>query len=271
MIVYLNGRFVPEEQASVSIHDRGLIYGDGLFETIRVYDSEPFLWAEHMERLHAGCEALRIRSPLSPNELKAAVARLIIYNRGHDSIIRIALTRGVGARGYSPRGADHPTLAITLSPLTKHPGSYKVITSSFRLPANDLLAAFKHSNKLRQVLARAEADEQDANEALLLNDRDEVIEGTSSNVFWIDGEILCTPPTEGILPGTTRKYLLQRAQALGIRTKQTKIKLAEILKAKGAFVTSTGLEVMEISHINGTAISSSPITRRLQLEYRPRK
>ena len=269
MIVYLNGRFVPEEQACVSIHDRGFLYGDGLFETIRIYDGEPFLWAEHMQRLQGGCEALKIRPPLSSNEMKAVLARLIIHNRAHDSTARLALTRGAGPRGYSPRGADHPTLAMALFPPAKRTGSYKVITSSIRLPSHDPLARFKHGNKLRQVLARAEADERDAEEALLLNERDEVIEGTSTNLFWIDGKTLCTPPTEGILPGTTRNYLLRRAEALGIQTKEADIKVPKLLKADGAFVTSCGIEVMEISHINGHAISTSPLTQRLKQEYRP--
>ena len=104
----------------------------------------------------------------------------------------------------------------------------------------------------------------------MLNDRDDVIEGTSTNVFWIDRDTLCTPPTAGILHGTTRNYLLQRARALGIPTKETNIKVPDLLKANGPFVTSSGIEVMQISHINGTAIAPSPIPLRLKREYRPR-
>jgi branched-chain amino acid aminotransferase len=268
MIVYLNGRFVPEEQACVSIHDRGFLYGDGLFETIRVYDGGPFLWAEHMARLYHGCDALNITPPLTGAEMLRVLTELLRRNRASDAIARLALTRGSGPRGYSPRGADYPTLAMTLFQPAKRAASYKVITSSLRLPAHDPLSSFKHGNKLRQVLARAEADADGANEALLLNDRNEVVEGTSTNLFWIDRDVVCTPPLDGILPGTTRNYLLARCADLGIRTREARIKLPALMKTSGAFVTSCGIEVMEISHINGHKIASSPLTQRLRREYR---
>jgi aminodeoxychorismate lyase len=268
MTVYLNGRFVPEEQACLSIHDRGFLYGDGLFETIRLYNGEPFLWQFHMARLRAGCEVLRINLPLADHEMLAHLRELVRLNDLPNAAARIALTRGVGPRGYSPRGADRPTLLIALFPPTRRPESYRAIIASIRLPSNDPLAAFKHGNKLRQVLARAEADDAGVDEALLLNDRDQVVEGTSTNLFWIEADSLCTPPLEGILPGTTRLHLLQLAARLTIPTREKSISLPELLARDGVFVTSCGIEVMEISEINGHRISPSPITRRLQQEYR---
>lgn len=268
MIVYLNGRFVPEEQACVSIHDRGFLYGDGLFETIRFYEGEPFLWHYHMARFRAGCDALHIRPPLMDHEMLAHLYELIRQNNLPGCIARIALTRGVGPRGYSPRGAEHPMLCMALFTPPTSPVSYKVITSSIRLPSVDPLATFKHGNKLRQVLARAEADAAGADEALLLNDRDEVVEGTSTNLFWIDGQTLSTPPVEGILPGTTRLHLLALASQLEVPTRETNIRLPDLLKRTGVFVTSCGIEVMEVSHIDGHPIQSSPITQRLRSNYR---
>jgi branched-chain amino acid aminotransferase len=268
MTVYLNGRFLPEEQACVSIHDRGFLYGDALFETIRIYDGQPFLWEDHMHRLHAGCNALRIKPPAPDTELLACLPELLRLNNLSDATARIAISRGPGPRGYSPRGADRPTLCIALFPPTNRPASYKVIVSSLRLPSTDPLAAFKHGNKLRQVLARAEADAANADEALMLNDRDEVVEGTSTNLFWIDRDTLCTPPLAGILPGTTRGYLLQRAAGFGTPTRESSIKLPELLQRSGVFVTSSGIEVMEVSHINDQPITPSPITQRLRQEYR---
>lgn len=268
MIVYLNGRFVPEDQACVSIHDRGFLYGDALFETIRFYDGEPFLWHQHMARLRAGSHALQIKPPLADHAMLEHLYELIRQNSLQDCIARITLTRGVGQRGYSPRGADHPTLCIELFPLFKIPSSYKTITSSIRLPLVDPLAPFKHSNKLRQVLARAEADAAGADEALLLNDRDEVIEGTSTNLFWIEGETLFTPPTDGILPGTTRLHLLALAAQLGVPTREANIRLPDLLERTGVFVTSCAIEVMEVSHINNHPIPPAPITQRLRKDYR---
>lgn len=269
MIVYLNGRFVPEEQACVSIHDRGFLYGDGLFETIRIYDGEPFLWPEHMARLRAGCEALRLKPPVGDVEMLRHLTELLRLNSLSDATARVSLTRGPGPRGYSPRGADCPTLAIALFPPTQRPASYHVITSSIRLPAHDPLAQFKHGNKLRQVLARAEADAARADEALLLNDRGEVVEGTSTNLFWMDGDTVCTPPLDGILPGTTRLYLLQRCAALGIRTRETSIRLPDLLQRTGIFLTSCGLEVMEVSQLDSKPIPPSPIVQQLKRNYRP--
>ena len=268
MIVYLNGRFVPEEEACVSIHDRGFLYGDALFETIRIYNGEPFLWQDHMLRLQAGCDTLRIKPPASQDELLRSLTELLHLNDLSDAVARIALSRGLGPRGYSPRGANSPTLSIALFPPPNRPATYKVIVSSLRLPSNDPLAAFKHGNKLRQVLARAEADSANANEALMLNDRDEVVEGTSTNLFWVEGDTLCTPPPDGILPGTTRSYLLQRAVSFGIPTRETTINLPDLLQRPGVFLTSCGIEVMEVSQLNGHAIPPSPVTQRLRKEYR---
>ena len=268
MFVYLNGRFVPEEQACVSIHDRGFLYGDALFETIRIYEGFPFLWDEHMERFRAGGEMMRLSPPLSSGEMMRVLTELLRRNSINDAIARLALSRGSGPRGYSPAGADYPTLAISIFPPTKLPANYKVIASSRRLPSSDPLAAFKHGNKLRQVLARAEADGANADEALLLNERDEVIEGTSTNFFWIEGDCVCTPPLGGILPGTTRNYILKRCSELRIRTKEASITLQQLLKADGVFVTSSGIEVMEVRQIDGHRIPASPITARLKRAYR---
>lgn len=268
VIVYLNGRFVPEEQACVSIDDRGFLYGDGLFETIRIYDGAPFLWDDHLERLQHGCELLRIIPPLSSAEMVRVLTELLRRNRVTEAVARLTLSRGAGPRGYSPRGADHPTLAISLSQPAERPESYKLITSSIRLPANDPFASFKHANKLRQVIARAEADDAHADEALLVNDRGEVIEGTSTNIFWIAAQTVCTPPPQGILPGTTRGYLLKLCAALGFKTAEAGITVPNLLKCDGVFLTSAGLEVMEVSQIDRTELKRSPMTVRLQRAYR---
>ena len=138
MIVYLNGRFVPEEQACVSIHDRGFLYGDGIFETIRIYDGTPFLWREHLDRFHAGCRCLRIAPPLGDSEMLECVAELLRVNSLSNAMTRIALARGVGPRGYSPRSANHPTLCVALFPSTSRPASYKVVTASMCLPGESM-------------------------------------------------------------------------------------------------------------------------------------
>lgn len=269
MQVYLNGRFVPDEEARVSVHDRGFLYGDGLFETIRVYEAEPFLWMDHMRRLAHGCEVLRIRPPLTSSEMRRVVGEQIRRNALRDAIIRISISRGVGQRGYSPRCADHPTFCILAFPPPKAlPPTWKLVTSSLRLPNDDPLAVFKHANKLRQIIARAEADDHGVDEALLLNDRGQVVEGTTTNIFWIENGTVCTPRLSGILSGITRNHVLRLCAFLGIANREKNIPLKRLLSAEGVFVTASGIEIMEVSEIDGKPIKPSSLVQRLKKEYR---
>lgn len=270
MIIYLNGRFVPEELATVSVHDRGFLYGDALFETIRVYAGEPFLWREHVTRLEAGAKALGIYPPLSPGELRAVLGELLRRNQTAEAIARITLSRGRGPRGYSPRGADHPTLAILMFPASQSKTELcRVVTSSYHLPAQDPLAAFKHANKLPQVMARAEADAAGADEAILLNDHGHVVEGASSNLFWLRGRALCTAPLAGILAGTTRAHLLRLAPKCGLSVKEEFATLPEVRRADAVFLTSSAIEVLEIAEWDRLPVRRSEIVRELKALYRP--
>ena len=173
MIVFLNGRFVPEEQALVSVFDRSFLYGDGLFETMRVFGGRPFRWAQHLERLERGAQFLKMSLPFPATALRGLAGELIDQNNMPEALLRVTLSRGVGNRGYSPRGAGHPSLLMSLhsAPVFdfEKPPRWRLATSSFRLPANEPLAQFKTCNKLPQILARAQADEAGADEALLLN------------------------------------------------------------------------------------------------------
>jgi branched-chain amino acid aminotransferase len=268
MIVYLNGRFLPEQSAAISIHDRGFLYGDGLFEAIRVYDGKPFLWEDHIERFRLGCEILRISSPLSPNELLVFSKEVLRRNQVANGLLRITLSRGPGSRGYSPKGADYPTLLIAVFPPPELPLTYRVIISATQLPYSDPLAIFKVINKVRQVLARAEADDAGANEALLLDSRGFVVEGTTTNLFWVKEETVFTPPLGGILRGTTRGHILRLCQTLNIPAREKNIRAADLRKADGLFVTSCGAEVMEVSHLDGKRVPRSPVVRKLKRNYR---
>src|ERR1700722_1657657 len=166
MLVFLNGQFVPETQATVSVFDRSFLYGDGLFETMRVFHGKPFCWAEHLERLQRGAAFLKIKIPFAPDELSRYASELIERNQMPEALLRLTLSRGTGKRGYSPSGADHPTLVMSLHPAphaaSQPPPVWRAITASCRLPANEALAQFKTCNKLPQILARAEADAANA-------------------------------------------------------------------------------------------------------------
>jgi len=273
MIVFLNGEFVPEERATVSVFDRGFLYGDGLFETMRVFNGKPFRWRQHWERLERGAAFLKIGLPFAAEELRDAADQLFTRNQMPNSLLRVALSRGVGARGYSPKSKDQrPTLVMSLHPAPAvnpgHPPRWKLVTSSIRLPANDPLAAFKTANKLPQIRARSEADAAGADEALLLNTDGVVVEGTSCNLFWLDRDTLSTPPaTSGILPGVTRAAVLEIAGLLRLKTKETALRPEELRQATGIFLSLSSLGLIEAQSLDGREVKPSAMLKELRDVY----
>lgn len=270
MFVFLNNKFVSEEKAVVSVFDRGFLYGDGLFETIRVFNCKPFRWQDHLERLKHGANFLKIKLPFKPAEMWAFADKLIAKNKMPDSLLRITLSRGVGAPGYSPKNAKRPTLVMSLRPAPKNDAQkpWSLITSSIRLPANDPLARFKTSNKLPQVLARAEADAAHADEVLLLNTDGFVAEGTSSNLFWIRRGAIYTPPlAAGILSGVTRAVVLEIAAHLKIPIYEKSIRLKKLLQMDGVFLSLSSLGIVPAQSLDGKILKKSPITAQIARSY----
>jgi branched-chain amino acid aminotransferase len=272
VLIFLNGRFVPEEQAIVSVFDRGFLYGDGLFETMRVFRGKAFRWQQHWERLQRGAEFLKIKLPYSSAALRQFTDELVEKNKMPEALLRVTLSRGVGVRGYSPRGAENPTLVMSLHPAPSHDANshprWKLITSSHRLPANEPLAQFKTCNKLAQILARAEADAIGADEALLLNTDGFVVEGAGSNLFWIDGDTLCTPPlASGILPGVTRGVIFEICEKLGLKTREANITAEKLKDADGVFVSLSSFGIVEINSLDECVVSASPMIKQIQQSY----
>lgn len=268
MLVFLNGRLVPEEQAVVSVFDRGFLYGDGLFETLRVMNGVPLRWDAHWRRLAAGAETLRIKLPFASDFLLAQARELSRLNQLPEAILRLTLSRGVGQRGYSPRGADTPTLVMSLHPapaLGATAPQWKLHTASLRVPAGDALTACKSANKLLHVLARAEAEAAGADEALLLNTLGEVAEASSANLFWVEAGALRTPSlTSGALPGVTRAAVLAWAHARALRVHEATVKPERLRHAEGCFLTLSSLGIVEVVGLDGQAIPSSPLTQRIR-------
>ena len=272
MIAFINGSFLPEDEAKVSILDRGFLYGDGLFEVMRVFRGRPFRWPDHLARLRHGADFLKIRIPFGEAELREHTQQLIERNRMPEALLRLTLSRGVGVRGYSPAGADHPTLTMTLHPApelaAEPPPLWRVVTSSFRLPAGEALAQYKTCNKLAQVLARAEADARGADEALLLSTDGEVVEGSSSNLFWIADGVVNTPPVAaGILAGVTRLVVLELCRKIGADVRELGIKPAELGRADGVFLSLSSRGVVEAGWLDGAAVSRSPLAQKLRSAY----
>lgn len=288
MLVFLNGRFVPEDQAVVSVFDRGFLYGDGLFESLLVMNGKPFRWAQHMERLRRGADLLRIPIPLPTDALRAAADQLVSLNQLPDALIRLTISRGVGLRGYSPKGADHPTLVMTLHALPAAVCSWggagrptgpeatppapdmrwKLITATPRLPVGEALAQFKNCNKLPQIVARSEADAAGADESLLLNTDGFVVEGAGSNLFWIDAGAVCTPGlAEGILAGVTRSVVLELCRSMGLNVREDNLTAEELRRRQGIFVSVSSWGVMEAESLDGCALGHSPVIERIRHAY----
>ncbi|MBN8248790.1 MAG: aminotransferase class IV [Verrucomicrobia bacterium] len=272
--VWINGQWKAPAEATVSVLDRGFLYGDGLFETVRVHSGRPFRWMEHLDRLWLGARFLRIRLPFSRVELTRAAEELVRRGGLPESIVRLALSRGVGPRGYSPRGADHPTVVLTLHPAppldAARPPRWRLITSRLRILDDDPLTQFKTANKLLQIVSRLEFENLglDHDDALLLNTRGEVVEATSANVFWVEGGRLYTPPPlSGALPGITRGVVLELASALGIPALEAIAEGRRLHSADGVFLTLSSLGIVEVSHLDFQPLRSDPVVERLRRAY----
>jgi aminodeoxychorismate lyase len=271
VLVFLNGQFLPEAQAVVPVHDRGFLLGDGLFETMRVAGGKPFRFAQHLERLARGADYLKIKLPFTPKELEKIAAQLIEENKMPDAILRLTLTRGPGGRGYAPDGKSKPTILMTLhsAPPLENRTEWNLITSSFRIPAADPLSSFKTTSKILHVMARTEAVERGADEALLLNTNGEAAETAGGNLFWIRGKTICTGPAAGGgLPGVTRAVVLEICEALGLETSQRTIKPEALRKSAGLFVTQSALGIVPVAAFDGTTVTPSPLVDQIARAYR---
>jgi branched-chain amino acid aminotransferase len=186
-------------------------------------------------------------------------------------LLRITLSRGVGLRGYSPRGAERPTLVITqhdAQPRPAQPPGWHLRTASFRLPAGDRIAAIKSCNKLAQVLARAEAEAAGADEALLLNTKGRVVEAAAGNLFFVQDGVVCTPPVaSGILPGVTRAVVLELCRAAGLAMREVAPTPARLARAAGVWLTLSTVGIVAAASLDGRTLAQSPLIARLHADY----
>jgi len=273
MIVFLNGEFVPEEKAVVSVFDRGFLFGDGLFEAMLVRRGKIFRWDQHVVRFQRGVDLLKLTVPYSPEELFRFSMQLIEGNKMPECLLRLNISRGITARGYSPKNAHHPAVVLSLHPAPvlddKGPARWRVITSSYCLPANDPLTSVKTANKLPEVMARAQADAAGAHDAILLNPGGYIAEGTSCNIFWVRDKVVCTTPlASGALPGVTRAAIHELCVKMKIPYREKSAKPADLLKAQGAFLTNTSMGVVEVESLDGHKLPRSPSVKKLWAAYR---
>ena len=276
--VMIDGESVAESEATISIFDRGFLYGDSVFETIRTYDGVPFALDEHLKRLERSAALVFIPLPVPLSQLREEVLAAVRTAANSESYIRVMVTRGQAAQmGLSPDLADVPRRIIIVMPLEPPSESaYRngITVVSFRTQrVTDATGAegAKIGNYLVSVLAMREARKIGAAEAIIVDARGRVVEGASSNVFMVQRGRLITPPVEaGILPGITRARVLQAAQDLSIAVDLRAPKYADLLKADEVFVSSSIRELLPVVRIDSKQIAEGkpgPITRALHQRF----
>lgn len=279
LLVYINGEFVPQPQAKISVFDRGYLYGDGVFEGIRGYHGRIFRLDQHLERLYRGAKAIAIEIPLTPEELRDIILETVRRNGLHDCYVRVVVSRGEGDLGLDPANCRGPaTIVVIASHISLYPREVyehglELVTCATRrnLPAA-LNPEIKSLNYLNNILARLEVCRAGAHEGLMLSHLGYVAEATGDNVFvWRDG-VLVTPPAHiGILEGITRQVVLELAEEMELPFREDILTLYQVYTADECFLTGTAAEIVPVSRVDGRVIGDGKpgsITKRLMARFK---
>src|SRR6185437_535272 len=277
-IASIDGALSQPDEAKVSVYDRGFLYGDSVFETIRTYAGEPFALDEHMARLARSAAKVGIAMPLPPADFGMEVRRAVRAARNPESSARIMLTRGSGPLGLDPALAAAPLRVVLVEPLAPPPAAlYRdgvaVVTVRTERAA-DAAQGAKVGNYLASMLALKEAKSRGAHEALILDTAGHVVEGTTSNVFVVRrGEITTPPEQANILPGITRAHLLDVAAELGRPVHLAALTPADLASADEVFISSSLREVLSVVRVDDRPVGGGrpgPVTRALHAAFRAR-
>ncbi|PTX99122.1 branched-chain-amino-acid transaminase [Opitutus sp. ER46] len=280
MKVYLDGKFVDSAEAKVSVFDHGLLYGDGVFEGIRLYDGNIFRLEEHLERLENSAKAIMLQMPLSRAELSWATCETCRQNGLRDAYIRLVITRGVGDLGLAPWLCPKPSIFIIAGKISLYPQEYYdnglgiVTVPTRRIGPAALPSTVKSLNYLNNILGKIEAKQFGALEAIMLNDQGYVAECTADNIFVVHkGELLTPAASQGALKGITRSTIIDIAQATGIPLREVDLTRYDIWCADECFLTGSGAEVIPVVKLDGRVIGTGkpgPITQRVLADFRAR-
>jgi len=268
MIVYVNGSFVSEEEAKISVFDHGFLYGDGVFEGIKAYNGRVFALDEHVDRFYESAQSIQLELPLSRSEMKNAIIETVRRNNLRDAYIRPVASRGKGALGLDPRSCKKATVVIIVDAEIRHPEDtggaslsqkgIKVITTAFRRNGPDVLSPrVKSTNYLNNILAKLQANAVGVQDAIFLNEQGFVCELTGDNLFIVKCSRVMTPPLWfGILDGVTRRVVLQIAKEMGLETVEEPLTLHDLYTSDECFCTATRVEVLPIVWVDGRKIGS---------------
>ena len=271
--ISINGVVYSEDEARVSVFDRGFLYGDSAFEVLRTYDGEPFKEFPHLERLARSCDRLLIQMPVPLDQLAAEIRETLQVAGNPESYIRVIITRGVGPLGYDPTTAREPTRVVICAPFAPQPAELyadgvPVYCLRASRPVDDRrTAGTKASNYLTSLLAVHESRQKGGYEAVLLGPSGEILEGATSNIFVANAGRFRTPPlSSGILAGITRATVMEVAALEQIDVREETIFPEDLYRADEVFLTSTLREMIPIVRVDGVPVSEGkpgPLTKRL--------
>jgi len=277
--IYVNGKFLPQSEAKVSVFDHGLLYGDGIFEGIRAYDGRVFKLDRHLDRLYASARAIDLEIPHSREEMTRLILEACRRNRIRDGYIRPIITRGVGDLGIDPRKCKAgPTVVVIAQPqIALYAGDaydrgLKVVTSSYRrVPPQSLSPSIKSLNYLNNIMARIEANQYGADEAIMLDNQGYVSEASADNFFIVRNSTIVTPWTSTNLPGVTRETVMELAPTLGLQAMERPFTLYDVWAADEAFITGTAAEIGPVVEVDGRLIGNGKpgkVTKKLMKAFR---
>lgn len=276
--VWLDGKLVEKADARISVYDHGLLYGDGVFEGIRVYHGKIFAVETHLDRLFNSAKAIRLTIPYSRNQLRQAMEETVHANNFADCYIRLAVTRGIGNLGLNPNSCPKPSVfvvadLIALYPPETYEQGMAIITASvIRNHPNALSPRIKSLNYLNNILAKIEANDAGVPEAIMLNHEGNVAECTADNLFIVRaGQVQTPATTDGILEGVTRGVMFDLCRQMQIPIVEKSLQRHDLYIADECFLTGSGAEVVPVTKIDGRVVGAGepgPITRRLIEAYR---
>lgn len=278
MKIYMNGTLVPETEARVSVFDHGFLYGDGVFEGIRAYNGRVFMLDEHIARLYRSARAIALEIPMARGTLSRAVVATCKANKTLDGYIRLVVTRGVGTLGLNPFTCAKPQIIIIAASIQLYPkklyekGMAIVTVATVRNLAEAINPNIKSLNYLNNILAKIEAINVGAPEAVMLNAQGFVAEATGDNIFIVKGGSLLTPPPQaGALEGITRQVVMTLARRDGMDVRESMLTRYDLYNADEVFLTGTAAEVIGVVGIDRRRIGDGKpgaVTRRLAGEFK---
>jgi branched-chain amino acid aminotransferase len=278
MKIYIDGKYYAEDDARISVFDHGLLYGDGVFEGLRIYHGKVFMLREHVRRLYRSAAAILLKIPMTEEAMEAAVIDAATVNKKQDGYIRLVVTRGKGPLGIDPKTCKKPTVIIIASDIQLYPEEYYqkgieiIIASTRRVPPECLDPRIKSLNYLNNILAKLEARQAGCFEAVMLNAGGFVAECTADNIFIVkEGTLLTPAASQGALEGITRTVVIGTAKAEGIPAAEAALAPYDLYNAEECFLTGTGAEIVPVVKIDGRVIGSGspgPVTERIIAAFR---